>query len=599
MAINRKLLPIKAHFFFSLAGAAPVYPFIPLIIKELGFSATITGIINTIVPVLCMAAKPLAGSIADKFKIHKYLLIFLILSSAAVMMSLRLLSPLPMHSHVDLVCDPNSTHILIHTSKANDECFVRSLSSSLNNTRLECQFLAQHHQGKFIDALGHNETMNGTGSDANHSDERLVSPTQVNLENGRKQDENTIALQVKTLAKNFHVWSLPSCEGEAKMTGSLHCPNPLLHEIVTEVRIPDDEVVRYHQFWYLLLIILGVRVIGSCCENLTDSVCFKLLKENPYNYGMQRMWGAAGWGLVSAVSGYLVDIMSEGKATSDRSIGFYLSAALIIVDAIICLTCIKVNDDSTKKRTANIWSNVGKLLGENPKFLVFLMLVVSCGIFNSLLWNFLFWFIEEIAKEDGCGDNSKVQTLNGLVLAVNCYLGEMPFFFFSGWFLKKIGYEHCMSLVLIAFGIRFVAYYFLTNPWWILPIEVLNGFTFGLFYSTMTTYANALTPPGLEGTMQGLVSATFEGIGLAAGSLLGGYLFDRLGGRTLFLYSGAASIFLAAAHCLLVLNWMTSGVSSPPDADEDSDDYHAQDIMRISPGQHNNEEEFNEDKMKT
>uniref|UniRef100_A0A0K8T4A3 Major facilitator superfamily (MFS) profile domain-containing protein n=1 Tax=Lygus hesperus TaxID=30085 RepID=A0A0K8T4A3_LYGHE len=110
-----------------------------------------------------------------------------------------------------------------------------------------------------------------------------------------------------------------------------------------------------------------------------------------------------------------------------------------------------------------------------------------------------------------------------------------------------------------------------------------------LFHQTRRTFSRSV------GSLQhGL---TFSG--LAAGSLLGGYLFDRLGGRTLFLYSGAASIFLAAAHCLLVLNWMTSGVSSPPDADEDSDDYHAQDIMRISPGQHNNEEEFNEDKMKT
>lgn len=70
-----------------------------------------------------------------------------------------------------------------------------------------------------------------------------------------------------------------------------------------------------------------------------------------------------------------------------------------------------------------------------------------------------------------------------------------------------------MTLVLVAFGVRFVSYHFLTNPWWILPIEVLNGVSFGLFYATMTTYANALTPPGLEGTMQGIVSAAFEGIG--------------------------------------------------------------------------------------
>ncbi|KAF6209314.1 hypothetical protein GE061_015061, partial [Apolygus lucorum] len=449
-------------------------------------------------------------------------------------------------------------------------------------------FIAEHHQGEFIDALGHNDTVN---SDDYLSEVRQNTPTRVNLGKGKKQDANTIVVQVDTLAKNFRVWNNPSCEGSAKMTGSLHCPNPLLHSIVNEVRIPDQEIVRYDQFWYTLLIVLGVRVFGSCCENLADSICFKLLR-NPHDYGLQRMWGAAGWGLTSAVSGYLVDRMSEGKATIDRSIAYYLSVVLLVIDAVVCLACLKVKDDSPEKKTANIWSNVGKLLRKNPKFLVFLALVTSCGIFSSFLWNFLFWFIADIAKEDGCGDNSKIQTLSGLVLAVNCYGGEIPFFFASGWFLKKLGYEHCMTLVLIAFGVRFLSYYFLISPWWILPIEALNGFTFGLFYSTMTTYANALTPPGLEGTMQGLVSATFEGIGLAAGSLLGGYMFDKLGGRMLFLYGGVASIFLAATHCVLLLTWMTSEASSPPDADEDSDEYYAEGI-RIPPEQNNLGEDWN------
>ncbi|KAF6209315.1 hypothetical protein GE061_015062 [Apolygus lucorum] len=387
MAINREFLPIKAHFFFSLGGWAPVLSFIPLIIKDLGFSATATGIINTIVPVACMMVKPLVGTIADKFKIHKHLMIFLILSTATIMMSLRLVSPLPMQSKVDLVCESNSSHVIIETSKAQDECFLRSLWSSMDNKGLECQFIAEHHQGEFIDALGHNDTVN---SDDYLSEVRQNTPTRVNLGKGKKQDANTIVVQVETLAKNFRVWNNPSCEGSAKMTGSLHCPNPLLHSIVNEVRIPDQEIVRYDQFWYTLLIVLGVRVFGSCCENLADSICFKLLR-NPHDYGLQRMWGAAGWGLTSAVSGYLVDRMSEGKATIDRSIAYYLSVVLLVIDAVVCLTCLKVKDDSPEKKTANIWSNVGKLLRKNPKFLVFLALVTSCGIFSSLLWNFLFW----------------------------------------------------------------------------------------------------------------------------------------------------------------------------------------------------------------
>lgn len=59
-----------------------------------------------------------------------------------------------------------------------------------------------------------------------------------------------------------------------------------------------------------------------------------------------------------------------------------------------------------------------------------------------------------------------------------------------------------MSLVLFAFGVRFILYSFLTNAWWVLPIEMLQGVTFGMFYPTMASYANAVSPPGTETTVQ-------------------------------------------------------------------------------------------------
>jgi MFS family permease len=70
-----------------------------------------------------------------------------------------------------------------------------------------------------------------------------------------------------------------------------------------------------------------------------------------------------------------------------------------------------------------------------------------------------------------------------------------------------------MSLVLFAFGVRFVIYSVLKNPWWCLPVELFQGFTFGIFYATMASYASIVAPPGTEATVQGAVGAVFEGIG--------------------------------------------------------------------------------------
>jgi hypothetical protein len=53
-----------------------------------------------------------------------------------------------------------------------------------------------------------------------------------------------------------------------------------------------------------------------------------------------------------------------------------------------------------------------------------------------------------------------------------------------------------------ALSLRFLLYSLLSDPWWSLPIELLNGVTFGLCYATMAAHAHRLAPPGMEATMQ-------------------------------------------------------------------------------------------------
>ena len=48
--------------------------------------------------------------------------------------------------------------------------------------------------------------------------------------------------------------------------------------------------------------------------------------------------------------------------------------------------------------------------------------------------------------------------------------------------------------------------------------------------------------------MQGLVGAAFEGLGVAAGALLGGVIFDRFGGLVLFRWSGGVALVACVLH---------------------------------------------------
>lgn len=53
---------------------------------------------------------------------------------------------------------------------------------------------------------------------------------------------------------------------------------------------------------------------------------------------------------------------------------------------------------------------------------------------------------------------------------------------------------------------------------------------------------------GFESTMQGLVGAAFEGLGVAVGALAGGVVFKHYGGRTLFLGAGLVSCVSCLLH---------------------------------------------------
>lgn len=76
----------------------------------------------------------------------------------------------------------------------------------------------------------------------------------------------------------------------------------------------------------------------------------------------------------------------------------------------------------------NILVDVGSLLSSVPTF-VFMLWTIAVGLCTGLLWQFLFWLIEDIY---GCGDSGYVKTLQGLVSAIQTFGGEIPFMFASG-----------------------------------------------------------------------------------------------------------------------------------------------------------------------
>lgn len=130
----------------------------------------------------------------------------------------------------------------------------------------------------------------------------------------------------------------------------------------------------------------------------------------------------------------------------------------------------------------------------------------------NILYFDVYRYIEDVASEHECGQVAWIKTLQGLSQALQSFGGEMPIFFCSGWIINKLGHRHCMSLVLFGFGVRFFFYSIITNPVWVLLIEILNGMMYALGRAVTVSYSRMISPPSTNHTVLGLVGL-FDCIG--------------------------------------------------------------------------------------
>lgn len=121
--------------------------------------------------------------------------------------------------------------------------------------------------------------------------------------------------------------------------------------------------------------------------------------------------------------------------------------------------------------------------------------------------------MEEITRTHQSSLEPWIKTLQGISTGIQC-LAELPFYFLSGWIIKRIGYGNCVSLGFFTFSVRFYLYSIITNPLWFLPIELSNGITFGLLHAVLVSYARIISPESIVTTVVSFAGTLFEGVGM-------------------------------------------------------------------------------------
>ncbi len=186
--------------------------------------------------------------------------------------------------------------------------------------------------------------------------------------------------------------------------------------------------------------------------------------------------------------------------------------------APVCAEVAVVQQESIWKGLRTLFSDVYVL---TFMFIAFLM-----GIGNGFI-GYLFLLLTDLGASG---------TLLGLCLAMNC-VGEVPFFYYSGALIKKLGVTMALNLAMAAYIVRLGAYALLPwypSLWIVLPIELLQGLTFGLAYSAGTVHCCRIAPRYLRSTIQSIFSGLYTGIGAGIGGFAGGMIYNAFNGQTMY-----------------------------------------------------------------
>ena len=259
---------------------------------------------------------------------------------------------------------------------------------------------------------------------------------------------------------------------------------------------------------------LFVNTIGP----LLDSSNFAELGEHKERYGLQRIWGTIGFTITSSTVGLVLE-----------RTGLHF---MFVLYPLIMLALFAATSGLRSRQIhlgESIFTGMGQMVRQREwQFFaasVFLLVLGSNGVSN---------FLGIAMKDMGAND-----WMLGLVWTMSS-LSELPVMFFGAHLVRRLGAPRMLLLAYMFYIVRISLFGLMPSPVWGLGINLLNSCTYGLFWIGGVTYAHDLAPENLKVTSQSLLLVIMN-ISAATGSLLNGWMYDKIG-KHMFLVGGGFAL---------------------------------------------------------
>lgn len=297
-------------------------------------------------------------------------------------------------------------------------------------------------------------------------------------------------------------------------------------------------------FWYFLILCM-VYGFSDGIHGMVDSFVMRIVKMNGVgktNYSYQRLWGSIGYGITPVITGLVIDFWN------DRYISTYIPVVLIFLSLNIVLFINLIYTSSRESGSKKVPLNTtGKILdrSKNDQKVIRLLTKSLCKmgtmivLYHSFLtgvaaiaqWGFLYLLMEE-----------KMTNTSKSIMGISFLAASVIEAFVAPGikkFTSKLGSPY-YSMAISSFGyfITFVVYYYNTNSYYIVGINMIAGCTYPFFLYTGQEELYRLTDPDCLTVMFTLDRSIHSGVGGGIGGVVAGSLYKSYGGRVMYLALG-------------------------------------------------------------
>lgn len=546
--VDQELLVVKSFYFCFYSAFGSLFPLMGVYFKQMGMNASQCGFLVGCRPFVEFLSAPFWGSLADRWKKGKILLLASLAAWIIFTVPLGSIQPPPascieIQNNTAILKVPDVTVRMMKKRNVNEQSqafvyaapMIQNEPEHISHTRVP----RNAHQPVFSAGL---------------------SPVNVNYASNFRPKEHDSWVR------------------------------PIISSIV--YRTQD---IQKAFFLLLLLVVIG-EFFSAPAITLADSAVITLLGEDADRYGHQRMFGSLGWGLAMFFVGIALDHSTAfpnhpcgpDKKEKNYTICF-ATFSVLMGAALISATQITFKYDDNpppaepqnteapplsyedqmqaqlaeqlqlpsladtratavpkqpEEQKSKIFAQTTREMPEwvtvlqqfkNLKCASFLFVAWFMGFGIGLIFTFLFWHLQDFGGSP---------TLFGVASVIN-HVSEIFAYFFSFRLIRQLGHVKVLCLGLVGNTLRFLYISYLSNPWWVLPFEFMQGITHAAVWAACCSYIAHNTPQQLRSSAQGVLQGIHHGLGRGCGAVIGGLFVNSFGSTATFRGYGLV--------CLLVL----------------------------------------------